>query len=68
MLVLTRKLNQSIVLTDKRTGQKVEVFLVEVRGDQVRLGFDAPPHIVVDRSEIAERKRTEEPRPRTITG
>ena len=32
MLVLTRKLNQSIVLTDKRTGQKVEVFLVEVRG------------------------------------
>ena len=68
MLVLTRKLNQSIVLTDQRTGQTYEVFVTEVRGDAVRLGFNVPPHIVVDRSEIAERKQTEGPHPRTITG
>ena len=37
MLVLTRKVDQSIVIHNPRTGDTVEVFVTEVRGDQVRL-------------------------------
>ena len=51
MLVLTRKLNQSIVINSPRTGE-IEVFLVEVRGDQVRLGIQAPGNVPVHRKEV----------------
>ncbi|HEY3412508.1 MAG TPA: carbon storage regulator [Armatimonadota bacterium] len=47
MLVLTRKQGQSIVI-----GDSVEVFIVEVRGDQVRLGIEAPRTVPVVRREV----------------
>lgn len=47
MLVLTRRLNESI-----RIGDDVEVTVIEVRGDQVRLGIAAPRAIAVHRKEI----------------
>ena len=47
MLVLTRRLNQSIVI-----GDDVEVTVIEVRGDQVRLGVSAPRDVAVHRKEI----------------
>ena len=47
MLVLTRRLNESI-----RIGDDVEVTVIEVRGDQVRLGIAAPRGITVHRKEI----------------
>ena len=46
MLVLTRKLNQSIMIGE------IEVTRVEVHGDSVRLGIAAPRGVVVDRKEI----------------
>ncbi|MDW8051959.1 MAG: carbon storage regulator CsrA [Armatimonadota bacterium] len=49
MLVLTRKVNQSIMI-----GDDVEVIVLEVRGEQVRLGIKAPRHIPVHRREIYE--------------
>jgi carbon storage regulator len=52
MLILTRKVGQVI-----RIGEQVSVTVVAVRGDQVRLGIDAPKDIAVDREEIAERKK-----------
>lgn len=47
MLVLTRKVNQSIVI-----GDCVEVVVLEVRGEQVRLGIRAPRDVAVHRKEI----------------
>lgn len=47
MLVLTRKVNQSIVI-----GEGIEVVVLEVRGEQVRLGIKAPDDVKVYRKEI----------------
>ncbi|MCE9558317.1 MAG: carbon storage regulator CsrA [Armatimonadetes bacterium] len=47
MLVLTRKLNQSIIINDE-----IEVVVLEVRGEQVRLGIKAPKNVPVHRKEI----------------
>ena len=47
MLVLTRKVGQSLVISDS-----IEVTLIEVRGDQVRLGISAPLSVSVRRKEL----------------
>lgn len=47
MLVLTRRPNQSIVI-----GEDVVITVLEVRGDQVRLGIKAPREIAVHRDEV----------------
>lgn len=53
MLVLTRHANQSIMI-----GQEVVVTVLEVRGDQVRLGISAPRSIDVHREEVFVALRT----------
>ena len=50
MLVLTRKVNQAIVI-----GSDVRVVVVAIEGDQVRLGVEAPRDVAVDRSEVREK-------------
>lgn len=50
MLVLSRKANDRIVIAGGIT-----VTVVEIRGDKVRLGINAPSHISVHRHEVAER-------------
>lgn len=47
MLVLSRKPGQSIVI-----GENIVVTVLEVRGDQVRLGIEAPRELPVNREEI----------------
>ena len=47
MLVLTRRSNQSIMI-----GDDIEVSVLSVMGDKVRLGIDAPANIPVFRTEI----------------
>lgn len=47
MLVLSRKRNESIVI-----GDDVVVRVIEVRGDKVRLGIEAPREISVHRKEV----------------
>ena len=54
MLVLARKVGQSIVI-----GDNVELMVIEVRGDQVRLGVTAPKDIPVHRKELLEQIRQE---------
>ncbi len=51
MLILTRKIGQSI-----KIGDSISVTVVSLRGEQVRLGIDAPKDIPVDREEVAERR------------
>lgn len=47
MLVLTRKRDESIMI-----GDDVRIVVVDVQGDQVKLGIDAPRQIPVHREEI----------------
>ena len=47
MLVLSRKKNESIVINDDIT-----VVVVEIRGDKVRLGIEAPKEVPVHRREV----------------
>jgi carbon storage regulator len=54
MLVLTRKVNQSIVI-----GTDIEVVVLEVRGEQVRLGIKAPRSVAVHRQEVYEQIKDE---------
>ena len=54
MLVLTRKVNQSIVINDN-----IEVIVLEVRGEQIRLGIRAPREVAVHRKEIYDQIQEE---------
>jgi carbon storage regulator len=47
MLILSRRLNEKIVI-----GDDIVVSVVEVRGDQVKLGIDAPRKVKVFRQEV----------------
>ena len=53
MLVLTRKIGQNIVIINPRTGDTYEITVIQIQGDQVRVGITAPPSVAVDRTEIA---------------
>jgi carbon storage regulator len=49
MLVLSRKKNESIIINDHIT-----VTVIEIRGDKVRLGIEAPKDVTVHRQEVYE--------------
>ena len=56
MLVLSRKKNESIVINDDIT-----IVVVEMRGDKVRLGVEAPKEVPVHRNEVYEAIRRNQP-------
>lgn len=51
MLVLTRRRDEAIVIRN-RFGAEIRVLVVDVRGNKVRLGIEAPPEISIVREEI----------------
>ena len=58
MLILTRRVNESIVV-----GDQVTVTVVAVKGNQVRLGVDAPRDVAVHREEIYDRLQAAKAQP-----
>lgn len=54
MLVLTRKIGESIIIDDE-----VDVKVLSVQGGQVSLGIEAPKHIAVHREEIFKKIKGE---------
>jgi len=54
MLVLSRHREEAIMV-----GDDVEIVVVDIRGDKVRLGVNAPPRVAVHRKEIYESIRQE---------
>jgi len=58
MLILSRKVGQRIVI-----GDSIEITVVQVRGDHVRLGITAPRSVVVHRKELLERIAAENAEP-----
>jgi carbon storage regulator len=47
MLILARKVNETIVI-----GDKIRMSVVEIRGDQVKLGIEAPQEVSIYREEV----------------
>ncbi|MBI4632658.1 MAG: carbon storage regulator CsrA [Deltaproteobacteria bacterium] len=47
MLILTRKLGESIEI-----GDDIKITFLEIKGKQIKLGIEAPPHVAVYREEI----------------
>lgn len=54
MLVLTRKKGQAIII-----GHDIEISVIDIQGDQVRIGINAPKSVSVHRKEIYEEIKNE---------
>jgi carbon storage regulator len=68
MLILSRKINESIMI-----GDQVEISIVDIKGDQIKLGINAPKNVKVYRKEVyvaiqEENIAAVQARPDAITG
>jgi len=54
MLILSRKINEKIMI-----GEDISVSIIEIRGDQVRIGVDAPKVVKVFRQEVFDAIKAE---------
>ena len=57
MLVLSRKINESII-----TSNGLRIKVIAIRGDKIRLGFEAPESIAIHRQEVFDRIVKEDPK------
>ncbi len=62
MLVLSRQKNQTIMI-----GDNIEITVVDIRGDKVRLGITAPTKIPVHRKEVYEAIQKENKQAANVT-
>ena len=53
MLILTRRINESLII-----GDNVTVTILGVKGNQVRIGVDAPRDVAVHRQELAQKQES----------
>lgn len=68
MLVLSRQRDETIMI-----GDDIEITIVDIRGDKVRVGINAPKHIAVHRKEVydaiqQENRRAAKIKPEDIAG
>lgn len=63
MLVLSRQRDETIMI-----GDDIEITVVDIRGDKVRLGITAPTRIAVHRKEVYEAIKAENQRAAQISG
>jgi carbon storage regulator len=52
MLILTRRIGETL-----RIGDEVSVTILALKGNQIRVGIDAPKHVAVHRDEVVQRER-----------
>ena len=60
MLVLTRRVGEKLIISDN-----IEIIVLGVKGNQVRLGIGAPENISIHREEIYERIKLEKSNAKT---
>ena len=53
MLILTRRPGETLII-ELPTGEQIQVKVLEVKGNQVRIGTDAPDDIAIVREELLE--------------
>ena len=63
MLVLSRKIGERVVI-----GDRIVVTVLEVKGRQVRLGFEAPPDVQIWRGELSFQDHTKNVGEREFAG
>ena len=63
MLVLSRQREETIMI-----GDDIEITVVDIRGDKVRLGINAPTRIAVHRKEVYEAIKRENEQASTLAG
>jgi len=70
MLILSRKINEKIMI-----GEDISITIIEIRGDQVKIGVEAPKSVKVFRQEVYEAIQNENraaaismPNPETLSG
>ena len=61
MLVLTRKKGQSLMI-----GNEIEISIVDIQGDQVRIGINAPRNVSIHRKEVFEEIQQENRQASTV--
>tara|TARA_B100001964_G_scaffold219126_1_gene260936 strand:- start:655 stop:864 length:210 start_codon:yes stop_codon:yes gene_type:complete len=54
MLILTRRLGESIIIEDN-----IKITVVDINKQQIKLGIDAPRHITINREEVAKKVEDE---------
>jgi len=54
MLILSRKVDEKVVI-----GDDIKISIIEIRGDQVRIGIDAPKKVKVFRQEVYDAIKAE---------
>jgi len=54
MLILTRRPGETLII-ELPTGEQIQVKVLEVKGNQVRIGTDAPDDIAIVREELLDR-------------
>ncbi len=54
MLILTRRLGETIVIEDN-----IKITVVDINKQQIKLGIDAPKHITINREEVAKKVKEE---------
>ncbi len=60
-MILTRRVGEAIMI-----GKDIEVRVLGVQGQQIRLGVQAPKDVVVDREEVTQRKALERVRSESV--
>ncbi|MCY3566566.1 MAG: carbon storage regulator CsrA [Gammaproteobacteria bacterium] len=63
MLILTRRIGETLMV-----GDEVTVTVLGVKGNQVRIGVNAPKHVAVHREEIYQRIQREKDNPARAPG
>lgn len=51
MLILTRRIGESVVIGDNQ----INFTILGIKGNQVRLGFDAPDNVIIHRHEVYQK-------------
>lgn len=62
MLILTRRIGETLIIGNKG---EIKVSVLDVRGNQVRIGIEAPKDVTVNRQEVHEKILSGEGYPRT---
>ncbi|HET6514382.1 MAG TPA: carbon storage regulator CsrA [Thermodesulfovibrionales bacterium] len=62
MLVLTRKPNEAV-----KVGDDITITVLDIKGNQIRLGIEAPPNVRICRKELSEKMGTDNNEPQEST-